>query len=453
LGLGGGFAGLSSSSSPVNTGANGGGVGGGGAGGDAYLARKSSKTTSLEMTTALNNRIGQCLQRMRVANGLETEFRKYVNNYVFQQYNYLKEISFERLSRRISTLSSEKSIVQYVTQFEPDFVASGWDQVIYMAKEGPNYVSFRELRAFQTSEMEPRQAMLRRLAKEYADKQAQIAKQKQSRQQQHVEESPLFHSLAAGATSSAAASTTVTTSARRRSEQQLQRRLKKCRRGNATIASLMFPAKEPAAPGAITSASTSTTTTTTTTPAPASVCVPVPVPVPVPGQSSQPHRAQDTMSAQLGILNADVLWTDLQQDFVLPAMISPDSIREYESFPFYDTSTVMMMTSSGGSGSSRTTTTTTLPYERNASDAGQNATRPVVAHAYLAAYQDFSAVSIHHFVQPDIVGFHQLAPDLYSRRTNPHLQMNEVCATRFKDVLLTDRGATATTTTTTAVVN
>lgn len=85
-----------------------------------------------------------------VATGLENELRKIVNNHLFQQYTYSKEISADRLSLRLAGYTSVQTVTAYISQFDTDLVASDWDTMIYMLKDSPSYyMGFKEVHALQ----------------------------------------------------------------------------------------------------------------------------------------------------------------------------------------------------------------------------------------------------------------------------------------------------------------
>ena len=81
--------------------------------------------------------------------GMESEMRKIVGNYIFQYQLYARELSEDRLTRRMSSLSSEKTILQYCLLFERDTLASALDSLNYTAADSPGYKSFADLLQYQ----------------------------------------------------------------------------------------------------------------------------------------------------------------------------------------------------------------------------------------------------------------------------------------------------------------
>jgi hypothetical protein len=79
-----------------------------------------------------------------------------VNNYIFQQYTYNKEISFDRLSRRNSPFTVERSILEYCAQFDYEYLASEISTISYIASSSHGYSSFRDLLALKQT-LEPLQ--------------------------------------------------------------------------------------------------------------------------------------------------------------------------------------------------------------------------------------------------------------------------------------------------------
>lgn len=112
-------------------------------------ALSSMKKTSLILSNEVQDRIVRSISRSKVAYGIEVELKKNVNNYIFQQYTYNKEISLDRLSRRISPYTPERTILEYSSQFDYDLLASDFKTVTYIASSSPGYTSFRDLTSLQ----------------------------------------------------------------------------------------------------------------------------------------------------------------------------------------------------------------------------------------------------------------------------------------------------------------
>eukprot|EP01031_Cornospumella_fuschlensis_P036475 gene36475-44250_t len=85
-----------------------------------------------------------------VAQGLENELRKIINNNIFQQYQYNKDISLDRLALRLSAYCSENHLLNYMHQFDYDVLASDYENLLYILKDSSNfYTSFKEVQTMQ----------------------------------------------------------------------------------------------------------------------------------------------------------------------------------------------------------------------------------------------------------------------------------------------------------------
>lgn len=104
-----------------------------------------SGAMNMELTADTQERINKTMKRMKVAAGLEAEVKRNVSNYIFQQYSYSKDISEERLSKRMSTLTNEKSIIEYTMLFDQDTLASCFDEMNFISDDCPSYQTFTEM--------------------------------------------------------------------------------------------------------------------------------------------------------------------------------------------------------------------------------------------------------------------------------------------------------------------
>lgn len=69
------------------------------------------------------------------------------SRFLNKQLVYAREISNERLSRRSSVLTSEKTIVEYASTFDKEDLVGTLDDITFIASGDPHYSSFTELEA------------------------------------------------------------------------------------------------------------------------------------------------------------------------------------------------------------------------------------------------------------------------------------------------------------------
>jgi hypothetical protein len=98
-----------------------------------------------EIPQSTQDRISKFFNTANTAKGLELEFKKIINNFIFQKYAYSKEISDERLARRVSSYTTEKTILEYAQLFDRNFLASCLNTITEIAIESPSYQSFNDL--------------------------------------------------------------------------------------------------------------------------------------------------------------------------------------------------------------------------------------------------------------------------------------------------------------------
>jgi hypothetical protein len=262
-----------------------------------------------------------------IAQGLEDELEKIVNNCIVKQYSYGKEISLDRLSLRLSSYSAESYIMNYTSQFDRGVLASDYANILYIVKDSSAYyTSFKDLQHLQ-----------KKLAP--AIQHIQYKKQ-QLLQSGKVEES--------------------NTPALKETK-ETGKDVRKCpRRKSASyrkqvLGTLLYDqnASLKAAEKAL--------------------------------NTSHIRGRKESLSVQLGIYNS-ILEEDLKTDFSL----NPQS-----------------------TASTLTTSSSSTPAS--------------YAYAAFPYNEDTFTLSDHEYT-----GFVQLAPDLYSRSTNPHLQLNEIGVMRLR---------------------
>lgn len=293
-------------------------------------------------------------KREIIAYGLENEVKKIVNNHLFQQYVYSKEVSLDRLSLRISSYTSNSSLMDYLNQFDLDIVASNIGDVTYILRDSTQYYSgFKEIQQLQLqldglikNINEKKKARLQPVSKvsetqqpetsvQLNDRSSITEKNRQERRQSYRK-------------------TRLDLLAKEQGNQRFKTSCISSNTSDSKSCDERFPtlsAERPASPFVASASSSS------------------------------------SLSAQLGIYNA-ILEEDLKTDF---------SLELYNSYVAVD--------SAGAEA---------LFYPFSAFPYNQDSYR---------------------ITDRDYKGFVQLAPDLYSRSTNPHLQLNEIGVQRFQESL------------------
>jgi len=87
------------------------------------------------------------VSQAKSAPGLEDELLSNASQYIQQQAKYSNEIDIERLSKRISSLTVEKTILEYARILDKEIVASSVDDITFIASDDPQYQSFYELQS------------------------------------------------------------------------------------------------------------------------------------------------------------------------------------------------------------------------------------------------------------------------------------------------------------------
>ena len=85
------------------------------------------------------------ISHAKAAPGLEDELLSNASKYLHQQLTYAEQIDVEKLSRRMSSLTAEKSIVEYARLLDKESVASSVEDITFIASDDPQYQSFYEL--------------------------------------------------------------------------------------------------------------------------------------------------------------------------------------------------------------------------------------------------------------------------------------------------------------------
>lgn len=107
-----------------------------------YIKRKGSYDL---VPFAAKRHLKRLISQAKAGPGLEDELLSNANQYLQQQSIYADQIDVEKLSRRMSSLTVEKSILEYARLLDKDSVASSVDDITFMASDDPQYQSFSEL--------------------------------------------------------------------------------------------------------------------------------------------------------------------------------------------------------------------------------------------------------------------------------------------------------------------
>ena len=406
----------------------------------------SLRSTSLEMTALLQDRIADYITRFKMPHGLEAELKKNVNNYIFQQYTYSKEISLERLARRISPSTSEKTILDYAASFDNDVVASNFNDITYIASANPNYSSFRDIFALQTwienkikTALDRKKLLLQELREKRKLKEEQEAAAAAAIAAQRVSEAGdndylntvdiEVDLLLEGNNSSASELTS-----RRGSMENIGNRLFRPESvflpSVSGINSVRLTNPIPTAAGSSNKDVDGTANSSAAT----------------------SYKKDRSISSQLGLDIIDGLSDDLHNmtDYTL----SLYGTGSYPSFPYNQIPGVV------GESTSISTPTTTACKNNNSNkdlvamadyvNASLMPPLPQIRSSVgdisdlksmlpagngvgliLTSNSRASIMNVEHEYQ----GFNHIAPDLFSRSTNPHLQMNEIGVVRFQESL------------------
>lgn len=112
---------------------------------DSATDPKTLVRNALLRHPTLESHIEQCLTRVSHVRGLERELRKNVGDYIAQQSAYAKEISYDHVSTRLGSTTSESTIVEYCMLFDHLSLAKDLPDIEFLASCSPAYESFEEL--------------------------------------------------------------------------------------------------------------------------------------------------------------------------------------------------------------------------------------------------------------------------------------------------------------------
>jgi hypothetical protein len=99
----------------------------------------------IQVPSAINQKLVSVASQAGVCTGLSNELQRMAFKYLLQKTMYTKEINIERLSKRLSYLSSERVILDYISYFEKDAIVPEIDEITYMAMDSTGHNSFDEL--------------------------------------------------------------------------------------------------------------------------------------------------------------------------------------------------------------------------------------------------------------------------------------------------------------------
>lgn len=105
----------------------------------------------LENSNKIQSDVIDILSKFNIGSGIETELKSFINNYIFQQYMYKKELSLERLSRRISQYTTVSNLLLYTINYDRNYLAGNWEDLLYIASSNPNFVNYKEIFQLQNA--------------------------------------------------------------------------------------------------------------------------------------------------------------------------------------------------------------------------------------------------------------------------------------------------------------
>lgn len=111
---------------------------------DTATDKKALVRQALQRHPTLESHIETCLTRVGHVRGLERELRKNVSDYICQQSAYAKEISYDHVSTRLGSTSSESTIIEYCMLFDHLSLAKDLADVEFLASCHPSYEFFEE---------------------------------------------------------------------------------------------------------------------------------------------------------------------------------------------------------------------------------------------------------------------------------------------------------------------
>ena len=149
---------------------------------DSTMDIKTVVRHALQRHPTLETHLEQCLSRVDHVRGLERELRKNVSDYIGQQSTYAKEISYDHVSTRLSSTSSESSIVEYCMLYDHLSLAKDLADVEFLASCHPAYESFEEfsnlrqiLAPLASRQIKHKEAIVKKRAEEIAQAEAEAA--------------------------------------------------------------------------------------------------------------------------------------------------------------------------------------------------------------------------------------------------------------------------------------
>lgn len=101
----------------------------------------------VQVPSSISQKLSTLSAQAEVCVGLSNELQKHALNYLIQQTSYGKQINPERLSKRLSTLTSERIIMKYMNLYDKDAIVQELDTILYMIKDSSFSYPFNDLEA------------------------------------------------------------------------------------------------------------------------------------------------------------------------------------------------------------------------------------------------------------------------------------------------------------------
>ena len=99
---------------------------------DALYSGAKSVVEMLHMPEPAKKKLEEICAATSLPLGLEDEMYKLIANYMFQHTMYARSIGFEKLSRRMSTFTSQADLLQYSSLYSLEELASNLDSILFM---------------------------------------------------------------------------------------------------------------------------------------------------------------------------------------------------------------------------------------------------------------------------------------------------------------------------------
>lgn len=99
---------------------------------DSFFKGEKAIVEMLDIPTPAKAVLSKIAAATKLAPGLEEEIYKLIANYMFQQTMYGRAISFDRLSKRLSVLTSQADLLQYSSFYGLEDLAANLDSIMFI---------------------------------------------------------------------------------------------------------------------------------------------------------------------------------------------------------------------------------------------------------------------------------------------------------------------------------